>query len=168
MYCSSILEAEHVTLHVATLPRYPFGRSSNLLMAKTKLNPLWVSQHFPILEYLVQKSDLTKLSCWSSYLCIHWRPRETLHQSFKNHLNGKTFNWTWNCSFHTSKYVHEINEPCENVLFTCLQANQNFEIFYKYQITSSVPSATSFQPVNSYFLFLRPKFHGLIYGFKAT
>ena len=93
MYCFSSLEAEHVTLHVATLHQYPFGHRSNLLMAKTKLNPLWVSQHFPILEYLVQKSDLTKLSCWSSYLCIHWRPRETLHQSFKNHLNGKTFNW---------------------------------------------------------------------------
>ena len=165
--CFSSLEAEHVTLHVATLHQYPFGHRSNLLMAKTKLNPLWVSQHFPILEYLVQKSDLTKLSCWSSYLCIHWRPRETPHQSFKNHLNGKTFNWGLKLLI-SHKYVHEINEPCENVLFTCLQANQNFEIFYKYQITSSVPSATSFQPVNSYFLFLRPKFLGLIYGFKAT
>ena len=27
-------------LHVATLHQYPFGRGSNLLMVKTKLNPL--------------------------------------------------------------------------------------------------------------------------------
>lgn len=89
--CFSSLEAEHVTLHVATLHQYPFGHRSNLLMAKTKLNPLWVSQHFPILEYLVQKSDLTKLSCWSSYLCIHWRPREISHQSFKKSFKRENF-----------------------------------------------------------------------------
>ena len=152
MYCFSSLEAEHVTLHVATLHQYPFGHRSNLLMAKTKLNPLWVSQHFPILEYLVQKSDLTKLSCWSSYLCIHWRPREIPHQSFKKSFKRETFNFGLEIA-----HIYQINDQCENVLFTCLQANQNFEVFHKYQITSSVPSATSFQPVTSYFPFLRPK-----------
>ena len=167
MYCFSSLEAEHVTLHVATLHQYPFGHRSNLLMAKTKLNPLWVSQHFPILEYLVQKSDLTKLSCWSSYLCIHWRPRETPHQSFKKSFKRENFQLRLGIA-HFIQNEHEKNEPSENVLFTCLQANQNFEIFYKYQITSSVPSATSFQPVISYFLFLKPKFRGKIDGFKAT
>ena len=153
--CFSSLEAEHVTLHVATLHQYPFGHRSNLLMAKTKLNPLWVSQHFPILEYLVQKSDLTKLSCWSSYLCIHWRPREISHQSFKKSFKRENFIFWLSIALFIQN-THEINEQCD-VRMCCLQANQNFEIFHKYQITSSVPSATSFQPVNSYFPFLRPK-----------
>ena len=37
VWCGSSISS---VLHVPTLHRYPFGRRSNLLMVKTKLNPL--------------------------------------------------------------------------------------------------------------------------------